>query len=392
MKKLYDLMQERAHVYDQIKELNDKWADKVMDSADKDTFGNLEKTFDSLTEQIEACKRQQKRDELMEKEVEKKDEKTTNLFAKALSGRPEDVAKYKNTAVQQTLGTDAHAGYLTAPVEFRKELIKGLDDELFMRSISRNVGSIGEAQSLGFPYRATAADDANWTTEIGDTSEDESLAYGRREFKPNRLTKLIKLSRTLMNHASMAEPTIMEEMRYKIAVTQEKAYMTGDGSGKPLGIFTASSSGIPTTRDVSEDNTSTDVTVDGLISAKYSLKGQYHARAQWVMHRDLVKKIAKLKDGEGQYIWQPSVQVDQPDILLGRPVHMSEYAPNTFTTGKYVAVLGDFRYYWICDADSLYIQVLDQLYAEKNLIGYLFDYFGDGAPVLAEAFARVKLA
>ena len=168
--------------------------------------------------------------------------------------------------------------------------------------------------------------------------------------------------------------------------------MTGNGSGKPLGIFTASASGIPTARDVSEDNTTTDVTLDGLINAKYSLKGQYHARAQWVMHRDLVKKIAKLKDGEGQYIWQPSVQVGQPDILLGCPVHMSEYAPNTFTTGQYVAVLGDFRYYWICDADSLYIQVLDQLFAQNNLIGYLFDYFGDGAPVLGEAFARVKLA
>ena len=388
MKKIYDLMQERASVYDQMKVLNDKYADKVMDSADKDTFGSLEAKFDELTEQIEACKRQQKRDELMEKELEKKEEKSTNLFAKALSGRPEEIARYKNTAQQQVLGTDSHAGYLTAPVEFRKELIKGLDDELFMRTISRNIGSIGEAQSLGFPYRTAAADDASWTTEIGNTAEDESLQYGRREFKPNRLTKLIKLSRTLMNHASMAEPTIMEEMRYKISVTQEKAYMTG----KPLGIFTASASGIPTARDVSEDNTTTDVTLDGLINAKYSLKGQYHARAQWVMHRDLVKKIAKLKDGEGQYIWQPSVQVGQPDILLGCPVHMSEYAPNTFTTGQYVAVLGDFRYYWICDADSLYIQVLDQLFAQNNLIGYLFDYFGDGAPVLGEAFARVKLA
>ena len=70
---------------------------------------------------------------------------------------------------------------------------------------------------------------------------------------------------------------------------------------------------------------------------------------------------------------------------------MSEYAPNTYTTGKYAAVFGDFKYYWICDADILTVQVLNELYAPNNQIGYLYNYFGDGAPVVGEAFARVKL-
>ena len=59
---------------------------------------------------------------------------------------------------------------------------------------------------------------------------------------------------------------------------------------------------------------------------------------------------------------------------------------------QYVAVLGDFRYYWICDADPLTIQVLTELYATTNQIGYLYHYFGDGAPVVGEAFSRVALA
>lgn len=392
--KLVDMLQERASVYDQMKAIQDRTGDKPMESADKELYGNLEKAFDEWTEKIEAQKRSDERDRIMaDRNKEKHDDKpeTEKLFAKALSGRAADVEAFRAQAVQMQLGVDAQAGYLTAPVEFRQELIKGLDNELFMRTISHNVGQLGAAQSLGFPYRSVDADDASWTTEIADSVEEESLAYGRREFKPNRLTKLIKLSRTLMMHAPMAEPTLLEELGYRISTTQEKAYMTGDGSGEPLGIFVASNSGIPSTRDVSEDNTTTAVTLDGLLNAKYSLKGQYIRNAQWVMHRDLCKMVAKLKDGEGQYLWQPSTQLGQPDMLLGHPVNMSEYAPNTFTTGKYVAVLGDFRHYWICDADALNIQILDQPFATKNLIGYMCDYFGDGAPVVGEAFARVKL-
>lgn len=391
---LAEMLQERAKVFDSIKALQDKYTDgNVMDSADKDTFANLEKEFDSLTEKIEAKKkadeRERKMAEIGDAAGKAKDKKTENFFAMALSGRAEAIERYCNS---YSLGTNATAGYLTAPVEFVSELIKGLDDEVVMRRLARNVGTLGNAQSLGFPYRATEAVDADWTTEVGNTSEETTLTYGRKEFKPYRLTKMIKISRTLMNHSDMAERTLLDEIMYRVGTAQENAYMTGDGSNKPLGIFTASNNGISTSRDVSEGNTATAVTMDGLLSAKYGVKGQYHRNAQWVMHRDLVKMVAKLKDSEGQYIWQPSTQAGQPDMLLGAPVNMSEFAPNTFTTGKYVAVYGDFRYYWILDGDALNMQILDQLYATNNQIGYLVDYFGDGMPVLGEAFARVKLA
>ena len=89
-------------------------------------------------------------------------------------------------------------------------------------------------------------------------------------------------------------------------------------------------------RDRSTGNTQTAVTFDGLLEAKYAIKQQYWRELNWVMHRDAAKMLAKIKDSDGQYIWQPSVQLGQPDLLLGVPVRMSEYAPNTFTAGKYV--------------------------------------------------------
>ena len=74
--------------------------------------------------------------------------------------------------------------------------------------------------------------------------------------------------------------------------------MTGNGTGQPLGLFYASNDGIPVSRDISEGNTTTAPTFDGLIEAKYALKQQYIAKAAWIFHRDCIKILAKIKDEE----------------------------------------------------------------------------------------------
>lgn len=386
--KIFEMKQNRAELIASIRELMDKYDDIEMPVEDKEILSKLEADFDALNEKIIAEEKQLERERLMGEVEPENPVSVNNLFAKALSGNAEHMKNFQNS---MNLGTDSQAGYLTAPVEFRQELIKCLDDVLFMRQISKVIGGIGAAQSLGFPYRTTAAVVPSWTGEVDDAPEETTVAYGRREFKPYRIADLIKISRTLMNHAPMAESVLKEEIVSRLAAAQEKAYLTGDGVAKPLGIFTASNDGIPTSRDVATDNTTTTVTFDGLLNAKYSVKAQYQTKAQWVCHRDLCKMLVKIKDGDGQYVWMPSVRDGQPDLLLGKPVNISEYAPNTFTTGLYAAVYGNFDFYWICDADAMTVQVLDQPYATKNQIGYIWDYFGDGMPVIGEAFARVKL-
>lgn len=391
-KAILNMKQERATLTNDIREIMNKFPDGNIPADKNEEITRMEARFDDLNAKIITEEKQLERERIAGEKAEPPKEQRSEvreLFAKALGGETQHVNEYRNAV--PTLGSDGQAGYLTAPVEFVQELIKGLNDILFMRQISRVVGPIGAAQSLGYPYRKAAGVDATWIGEVTDAVEETTVEYGRREFKPNKMAKIIKLSRTLMQHAPMAEGVLMDEMRDLISRGAENAYMNGDGSAKPLGIFIASNSGISTGRDVATGNTATTVTFDGLIEAKYSLKQQYWGNAQWVMHRDLAKMLMKIKDGEGQYIWQNSVAAGQPDRLLNAPVNMSEFAPNTYTTGLYAAVYGDFRNYWICDASSVAVQVLRELYARTNQIGYMVDYFGDGAPVLEEAFVRVKL-
>ncbi len=199
------------------------------------------------------------------------------------------------------------------------------------------------------------------------------------------------MSRTLLRKAPQVEQLVRERLAYRFGIVMENAYLNGDGAGKPLGVFTASAQGIPTSRDVATGNEATTMKFAGLIAAKFALKTGYWARARWLFHRDGVKQLVSLVDGEGQFLWRESVRAGEPDTLLGLPVFMSEYAPNTFTTGKYVGIVGDWSNYWIADALDMDLQRLDELYSESNQVGFIGRMESDGMPVLGEAFVRVKL-
>jgi HK97 family phage major capsid protein len=141
----------------------------------------------------------------------------------------------------------------------------------------------------------------------------------------------------------------------------------------------------------------TNLTADGLIEAKYALKSQYRngglrSGARWLFHRDGIRRAAQLKDAENQYLLRPGRGLldDDPDTMLGFPVMESEKVPNTWTSGLYVGMLANFRYYEIADALNMEMQVLTELYAATNQYGYIGRLKTDGLPTLDEAFVRLK--
>lgn len=298
-----------------------------------------------------------------------------------------DVPEYR--ALQQDV--DASGGYLTVPLQFQNDLIVFLKDAVYIRQ-KATVFPVTTADSLGVPTLGAEPADADWTNEINIGGEDTTMSFGSRVLKPHPLGKLIKVSRKLLRIAAVSpESIIRDRFGYKFAVSEEKGFLTGSGANQPLGMFTASSAGISTARDIAAAS-QTAIGADDLISVKYGLKAQYRGRAEWYFHRDAVKQISKLKDGEGQYLWRAGLTGNDPDTVLGRPVNESEYCPNTFTTGKYVGLLGDVSYYHIADALTMDVQRLDELYAASNQVGFIMRKETDGMPVLEEAFARLKLA
>lgn len=288
-----------------------------------------------------------------------------------------------------TAGQDTAAGFLTTPQEFVQQLIARVKDQVFVRSMA-TVISTNNANGLGFPTLEADPDDAEWSTEIKIAPEDTALKFGKRELKPHPMKKLIKASDKLLRADGInPESVLLDRAGYKIGITEEKAYFLGSGNQQPLGLFTPSAQGINTDRDVASGS-ATGFSADGLKLIKYSLKAQYMTTACWLFHRDGVAKIATLKDGNGQYIFEMAEALGAKDTLMGRPLCMSEYVPNTFTTGKYVGMFCDMKWYYIADSLALRIKRLNELFALTGEVGFIFDKETDGMPVLPEAFARIK--
>jgi len=284
---------------------------------------------------------------------------------------------------------DIVGGYLVMPQAFTDGLIKFLDDAVYIRSKATKLTS-GGAQSLGCPSFDTDISDADWTSELATGSEDSSMRFGKRELTPHPLAKRVKASNKILRNARIpggAEGFVRGRLGYKFGTTEEAAFLTGNGSQQPLGVYTASTRGISTGRDV-VCGSSTNFTADGLIDVKYSLKAQYQSQAEWMVHRQGMKRIRKLKDGDGQYLWSPGLASNGPDTMLDRPVVQSEFNPSTFTASQYVIILGVWSFYWIVDGEDISVQRLNELYAETNQTGFIARRELDGMPVLEEAFAR----
>ena len=287
---------------------------------------------------------------------------------------------------------DVSGGYLLPPGDWVAQLIKAKDNLTFVRQYA-TVMPVTSGDSLGAPSLDTDVEDGTWTGEITSADEDTALAFGKRELHPHPLAKLVKVSRKLMRTSSIPpEQLIRDRLAYKFSVTEENKFLNGTGAGQPLGIFTASDNGISTDRDVDDDNNETSITADGLINAAFKLKSQYWTTARWIFHRDALKQIRKLKDGNSQYLWQPGLTGGLAGTILDMPYDMSEYAPNTFTTGQYVGALCDWSHYWVADSLAMQVQRLDELYAVTNQVGFIGRAETDGMPVLEEAFVRVTLA
>jgi HK97 family phage major capsid protein/HK97 family phage prohead protease len=294
------------------------------------------------------------------------------------------------------MDVDPAGGYLVTPEQFTNSILAKLKDMVFVRQYATLV-PCPNAHSLGEPALDNEPDDGEWTAEPGTGSEDTSMDFDKRAFYPHPIAKRIKISNKLLRTSTIAvDAFVRDRLAYKFAIPEEKCFLGSDadhgtGSNQPLGLMTVSSAGISSSRDVSAGNTATAIGADGLINAFYTLKSQYRSNARWIFHRDALKQIRKLKDGQGNYLFGSGLANGRPDTILGKPFDESEYMLNTFSAGELVGIVGDFSFYHIADALDMQIQVLTELYAETNQTGYIGRKETDGMPVFEEAFVRIKL-
>jgi len=409
MPSLNEMVESRLKLITDMRGLYNDAKDGVLNTEQEVSYKKMEEDEEKLSVNIERQLKLEKTEKSLNSSVDSKipgnatsgdsdkveDEKRSKVHKRAMEAYIKEGVAGLNKEEFRALnaGLLTEGGSFVPPTEFSSSLIKFVDDQVVMRGLATKF-TVSKSGSLGFPTWEADPADADWTTELLTGSLDTAMATGLREFKPSPMAKLVKVSRTLLRKSVIpVESLIRERLGYKFGITQEKAFLTGTGAGQPLGVFTASDYGIPTSRDISTDMTTTDVTGDALIECFFNVKAQYQAVGSWLAHRSFIKKIRKLKDGNGNYLWEASIKAGTPDTILNRPVIQSEYAPSTFTTGLYAALFGDFsKYYIVDDIGTLEIQKLVELYAATNQDGFIGRMECDGMPVLAEAWSRLKFA
>nr|UWI11572.1 MAG: capsid family protein [Bacteriophage sp.] len=274
------------------------------------------------------------------------------------------------------IGTDSEGGYLV-PDEYERTLVEALEEENVFRQLARVIQTSSGDRKI--PVVATKGT-ASWIDEEGAYTESDD-SFGQVSIGAYKLGTMIKVSEELLNDSVFdLESYISREFARRIGAKEEEAFFTGDGSGKPLGIL-AASGGAETGITAAS---ATAITADELIDLFYSLKSPYRRNAVWVLNDSTIKAVRKLKDGSGQYLWQPSLTAGTPDTILGRPVRTSAYMPAIAASAKTIA-FGDFSYYWIADRQGRSFKRLNELYAANGQVGFLASQRVDGKIILPEA-------
>ena len=278
-------------------------------------------------------------------------------------------------------GIDPQGGYLV-PDEYDKRLIDILTEENVMRTLGTNITTSGEHKiNIAATKPAAAWIEEGGTLTFGDATFDQII------LDAHKLHVAIKVTEELLyDNAFNLENYILTQFGKALSNAEEDAFINGTGVGQPLGILAETGGaqvGVTTA-------SSTKVTADEIINLVYSLKRPYRKNAVFLANDVCVAELRKLKDNNGQYLWQPSLQAGEPDRVLGYKVYTSPYFPVPTAGGTAVA-FGDFSYYNIGDRGTRSFAELKELFAGNGMIGFVAKERVDGKLVLPEAIKLLQM-
>ena len=387
-----ELRTKRAKAWEDAKNFLDSHRNEngILSDEDTKTYEEMEAKIVNLCKEIE---RQEKMD-AMEREMAMPvntpiTSKPENVKMDEKKGRASDAykkafwngmrSKYASVSNVLSEGTDSEGGYLV-PDEYENTLVQALEGENVIRGRSHVITTSNGTHKI--PVVASKGE-ASWIDENGAYPEDDDT-FAQVNIDAHKVGTIIKVSEELLNDSAFnLESYFAQEFGRHIGTKEEEAFINGNGSSKPTGILASAEVGVTTASDKA-------ITADELIDLFYSLKGVYRRNAVWVLNDTTVKAIRKLKDNNGQYIWQPALKDGDHDTLLGRPILTTGAMPEIAADAKPV-IFGDLSYYWIGDRQGVTFKRLNERYADMGQVGFLASKRVDGKLVLPEAIKVLKM-
>ncbi len=392
MNRIKELREKRAKAWEEAKSfLEERQADNdsgILSAEDNEMYELMEKEVVDMGREIDRLERQQQMDRELAaatsapltsrpgKDTQQKTGRASDAYRESFWGamRNKFASSVRNDALE--VGTDADGGYLV-PDEFEATLVKALEEVNTLRTLCHVIQtSHGERK---IPVVASHGS-ANWMDEA-EAFTESAETFTQVTLGAYKLGTMLKVSDELLHDSLFdLESYIAAEFARRVGAAEEDAFINGDGSSKPTGLLHATHGAqVGVTA-----NSTTAISFDEIFDLYHSLRAPYRKNARFLTNDATIKAIRKLKDGQGQYIWAPSVTAGQPDTLLNRPVYTSQYFPTAEAGAKTVA-FGDFGYFWIADRAGRTFKRLNELYAANGQVGFLAYQRLDAKLILPEA-------
>lgn len=272
--------------------------------------------------------------------------------------------------------TDANGGY-TVPDEWFRQIVMKQEEFNFVRSIATILPTVSGDMNITVE---SDAGEATWTAESGAYTEDDAT-FARVTLGAHKLARIQKVSEEFLQDSFVAvESYLADAFGRSFGKAEEKAFLTGSGTGQPTGVVAGTTQTVPAAAGA--------ISSDNILELAYAVKRPYRANGVYVMHDSTALAVRLLKDANDQYLWRPGLAAGEPDTINNRPVYTSD-AMDEIGAGNTSIVFGDFQYYWIANRSTPTMQRLNELYAANGQVGFKMFQRVDGKVVLAEAFAKL---
>lgn len=399
---LKDVVEKINNKFDEFKKANDTAIEERTTKTDG-TTAETQAKVDKINEDITELRK-------MQNELEKRAKRPSNsgssdgkemtpemelrasAYNKYIRYGTGDAATHQMTPEESRAlaGTSDADGQFLVPIEFESELLMNAFDLAVIRPLCQVGTTSRDVVQLGALSKPTVA----WGKRAVAVSEQD-LSTGGKQIRIRNLKALTLISNDTLDDA---QADVMSEVRqaFEMAVSEaeDDAFAVGTNEDSPPGIManTAVLANYEFSKVTAAISDATYNGIDVLLDMLYALNSKYRRNATWAMNSTTESLYRQLKDGEGKYLWEPSVQAGVPVALIGRPVinpeGMADVAANS-----YPVVIGDFRSgYKIRDRAGLVITRLVERYAEYDQTGLLLKKRVGGQVVLPEAFVPLKIA
>jgi HK97 family phage major capsid protein len=304
-----------------------------------------------------------------------------------------------NVLAAMSVDSDPNGGYSVTP-DMTGRIVQRIYETSPMRQVA-SVVTIGTDALEGFNDLDEAG--AEWVGERAARNDTSTPTLGKWSIPVHEIAAQPKATQKLLDDSAFdIEAWLSGKVADKFARAENLAFVSGDGVEKPRGLLTYTTAATAdatrawgTFEHINTGHNGSFGTApngsDKLIDLVFSTKADFRGNASWMMSRKTVADVRKLKDGDGNYLWQPNFEARQGGLLLGYPIVEAEDMPSVTTTAALAIAFGDFAQAYTI-VDRLGIRILRDPFTDKPFIRFYTTKRTGGAAINFEAVKFLRFS